>query len=130
MNSTHLGTIQPEVGSLWRDREGVIWRLDHYIEHSSYVILKSVEWQGEPFPGAIWHCDPIIDLKPPKAYPVAQAEGFMDTTEQPADQPKTGDRVSRHGTVSFHRSGFVRVRWDDGRVTEEWGPDLEIEEGT
>lgn len=30
------------------------------------------------------------------------------------DAPKTGERVSRHGTVSFSRSGFVRVRWDDG----------------
>lgn len=45
-----------------------------------------------------------------------------------ADVPKTGARVSRHGTVSFHRSGFVRVRWDDGRVSDEWAADLVIEE--
>ena len=35
-----------------------------------------------------------------------------------------GARVARLGTVSFVRSGFARIRWDDGRVTEEWLADL------
>jgi hypothetical protein len=37
---------------------------------------------------------------------------------------RTGDRVARHGTVSFERSGIVRVRWDDGETTEIWAADL------
>jgi len=36
----------------------------------------------------------------------------------------TGTRVARVGTVSFVRSGFARVRWDDGRVSDEWAADL------
>jgi hypothetical protein len=36
----------------------------------------------------------------------------------------TGDRVARHGTVSFERGGIVRVRWDDGETTEIWGAEL------
>jgi hypothetical protein len=36
----------------------------------------------------------------------------------------TGARVARMGTLAFVRSGFARVRWDDGRVTDEWLPDL------
>ena len=48
----------------------------------------------------------------------------------PADQlvdPHTnasGMRVARLGSVSFVRSGFARVRWDDGRVSDEWMADL------
>jgi hypothetical protein len=38
-----------------------------------------------------------------------------------------GTRVARLGTVSFVRSGFVRVRWDDGRTTDEWSADLVVE---
>lgn len=36
----------------------------------------------------------------------------------------TGMRVARVGTVSFVRSGFARVRWDDGRTSDEWLADL------
>jgi hypothetical protein len=36
----------------------------------------------------------------------------------------TGTRVARVGTVSFVRSGFARVRWDDGRISDEWLADL------
>jgi hypothetical protein len=35
-----------------------------------------------------------------------------------------GMRVARVGTVSFVRSGFARVQWDDGRTTDEWAADL------
>lgn len=45
-------------------------------------------------------------------------------TEQAAGEFKTGSRVAQHGTVSFIRSGFARVRWDDGRVSDEWAPEL------
>jgi hypothetical protein len=41
----------------------------------------------------------------------------------------TGDRVTRHGTVSYVRSGFARVRWDDGRSSDEWCTDLTAERG-
>jgi hypothetical protein len=41
----------------------------------------------------------------------------------------TGDRVTRHGTVSFVRSGFAQVRWDDGRTSDEWCTDLTAERG-
>ena len=44
----------------------------------------------------------------------------------PGDLPN-GTRVARLGTVSFVRSGFARVRWDDGLVTDEWVPDLEVQ---
>ena len=52
----------PPVGSLWRDREGIIWRLVRYIDHSSWVSLTAVD-----HPTWRWHADPIIDLRPPKA---------------------------------------------------------------
>jgi hypothetical protein len=39
-----------------------------------------------------------------------------------------GTRVARSGTVSFVRSGFARVRWDDGRESDEWAADLFVEE--
>ena len=45
-----------------------------------------------------------------------------------SEQLSTGQRVARHGTISFVRSGFARVRWDDGRVTDEWAADLVTEE--
>ena len=38
-----------------------------------------------------------------------------------------GTRVARRGTVSFTRSGFARVHWDDGCVTDEWAADLTVE---
>jgi hypothetical protein len=38
----------------------------------------------------------------------------------------TGSRVARLGTVSFVRSGFARVRWDDGTVSDEWAAELAI----
>lgn len=41
----------------------------------------------------------------------------------------TGTRVARVGTVSFVRSGFARVRWDDGRVSDEWAADLVTDAG-
>lgn len=45
----------------------------------------------------------------------------------------TGDRVCRTtrtglrvcGRVSFVRSGFATVRWDDGSETVEWAAELE-----
>lgn len=36
----------------------------------------------------------------------------------------TGDRVALCGTVSYERSGFVLVRWDDGSSSLIWGADL------
>jgi hypothetical protein len=45
-----------------------------------------------------------------------------------AGEPKTGTRVAMLGTVSFTRSGFARVRWDDGRITDHWATELRIEE--
>jgi hypothetical protein len=42
----------------------------------------------------------------------------------PTDNLANGTRVSRHGTISFTRSGFARVLWDDGTTTDEWAPDL------
>lgn len=50
---------------------------------------------------------------------------------QPPGGLNTGDRVTdgaRHGTVSFTRSGFVRVQWDGGSRSDEWMPDLTREE--
>jgi hypothetical protein len=49
---------------------------------------------------------------------------------------RTGDRVvlsgdsepRRHGTVSYVRSGFVRVRWDHGGDSLEWGADLVLDD--
>jgi hypothetical protein len=38
----------------------------------------------------------------------------------------SGMRVARLGTVSFVRSGFARIRWDDGTVTDEWAADLAV----
>jgi hypothetical protein len=38
----------------------------------------------------------------------------------------TGTRVARLGTISFVRSGFARIRWDDGTETDEWAADLSI----
>jgi hypothetical protein len=40
----------------------------------------------------------------------------------------SGSRVARLGTVSFVRSGFVRVRWDDGLTTDEWAADLVVKD--
>jgi hypothetical protein len=48
----------------------------------------------------------------------------------------TGDRVVlstrtgllRRGTVSYARSGFVYVRWDDGEGSLVWGADLAPED--
>jgi hypothetical protein len=39
----------------------------------------------------------------------------------------TGDRVilTRRGTVSYVRSGFAFVRWDDGGESSEWAAELE-----
>lgn len=45
---------------------------------------------------------------------------------------RPGDRVSldgRRGRVGFERSGFVRVYWDDGDMSEVWGASLAREEG-
>jgi hypothetical protein len=50
-------------------------------------------------------------------------EDFYDPSSQEASLPH-GARVSRHGTVSFTRSGFAKVRWDDGTSTTEWAADL------
>jgi hypothetical protein len=47
---------------------------------------------------------------------------------QDANGLPNGTRVSRHGIVSFTRSGFARVRWDDGTTTDEWAPDLIVEQ--
>jgi hypothetical protein len=38
----------------------------------------------------------------------------------------TGTRVARLGTISFIRSGFARIQWDDGRVSDEWAADLAV----
>jgi hypothetical protein len=38
----------------------------------------------------------------------------------------TGTRVARLGTISFVRSGFARIHWDDGRVSDEWAADLAV----
>lgn len=35
-------------------------------------------------------------------------------------------RVKTTGVVSFTRSGFARVRWLDGRVSDEWVADLTV----
>lgn len=35
-----------------------------------------------------------------------------------------GDTVVLQGTVLSVRSGFVRVRWDNGSVTYEWPTDI------
>jgi hypothetical protein len=42
---------------------------------------------------------------------------------------KTGDKVIlvRRGTVSYTRSGFAFVRWDDGGESREWIPELVVE---
>ena len=38
----------------------------------------------------------------------------------------TGSRVARLGTISFTRSGFARIRWDDGTTSDEWAADLAV----
>ena len=38
----------------------------------------------------------------------------------------TGTRVARLGTISFTRSGFARIRWDDGTMSDEWAADLAV----
>jgi hypothetical protein len=38
----------------------------------------------------------------------------------------SGTRVARLGTISFVRSGFARIRWDDGTVSDEWAADLAV----
>jgi hypothetical protein len=38
----------------------------------------------------------------------------------------TGTRVARLGTVSFMRSGFARIQWDDGTMSDEWAADLAV----
>jgi hypothetical protein len=60
-----------------------------------------------------------------------QDHSAPDDPEAPATlgQFATGDRVTRHGTVSFVRSGFAQVRWDDGRTSDEWCTDLVAERG-
>ena len=35
-----------------------------------------------------------------------------------------GEKVILQGTVLSERSGFVRVRWENGSVTYEWAPDV------
>lgn len=56
----------------------------------------------------------------------------------PADLPRAaatpgelsnGARVSKHGTISFVRSGVARVHWDDGTTSEDWAADLVREDG-
>lgn len=37
---------------------------------------------------------------------------------------RNGTRVARFGTVSFTRSGFARVNWQDGTVSDWWIADL------
>jgi hypothetical protein len=44
--------------------------------------------------------------------------GFTNRT-----RVKMGEKI---GKVDFIRLGFVRVHWDDGSTTLEWGLDLEI----
>ena len=43
----------------------------------------------------------------------------------PSELPN-GARVAKLGTVSFTRSGFARVRWDDGTTTEDWAAELVV----
>ena len=57
------GPSQPEAGSLWRDREGNVWRLDHYIDGGPWVRMRGVtRFDGVPFENATWHCDWMLDL--------------------------------------------------------------------
>ena len=39
---------------------------------------------------------------------------------------RSGTRVlmTRHGAVSYERSGFALVRWDDGTESLEWASEL------
>jgi hypothetical protein len=54
---------QPEVGTLWRDREGNTWRLVEYIDGGSWCRLRGViRFDGVPWSGATWHADWLIDL--------------------------------------------------------------------
>jgi hypothetical protein len=64
------------------------------------------------------------------------SEQDRSTPDDPAapatlGQFATGDRVTRHGTVSFVRSGFAQVRWDDDldAPADEWCTDLTAERG-
>jgi hypothetical protein len=61
----------PEIGSLWRDREGNVWRLHRYNDGGCWGQLRGVtRFDGGPFENAHWHADWLLDLKPPKAVPV------------------------------------------------------------
>lgn len=54
---------KPEIGSLWRDREGNVWRLARYNDGGPWCNLEGVtRFDGVPFHGAIWHCDWLVDL--------------------------------------------------------------------
>lgn len=54
---------RPEIGTLWRDREGNTWRLDHYCDGGPWCILLGVtRFDGVTFAGARWHCDWMLDL--------------------------------------------------------------------
>jgi hypothetical protein len=56
-------TKRPEVGSLWRDREGNTWRLDEYCDGGPFCRLRGViRFDGAPWGGATWHCDWMLDL--------------------------------------------------------------------
>lgn len=60
----------------------------------------------------------VWDFIPPDQLHAAAATGEL----------RNGTRVARFGTVSFTRSGFARVNWDDGSTSDEWAADLRTEE--
>jgi len=50
----------------------------------------------------------------------------MTTSSDAGGVRPTGTRVARLGTVSFTRSGFARIQWDDGTRSDEWAADLAV----
>jgi hypothetical protein len=50
-----------------------------------------------------------------------------DRVEPEGHSYRSGARVTLSGTVSYERSGFVLVRWDDGTVSLVWAAYLRRE---
>lgn len=63
--------------------------------------------------------------------PVGLLVNWQPYEPNTASPLRSGARVAlvKRGTVSYERSGFARVRWDDGVDSDWWIADLVVLEG-